>query len=108
MAAWGTCGRVVRSLSGSPACADESAFCPYAARHNPGMAGTPHDLLDELTSVDRRVRERAAAYLGDWLAAAARASQNVDPVVEHVTDLLQASSWQSPPPESGGRSRPWH
>jgi hypothetical protein len=124
------------------------------------MAGTLNDLLDELTSVDRRVRERAAAYLGDWLAGAAQARQNVDPVVvalvdallaesdadvqeeiahslgylveygevpaeivqplsqhlkrldpravEHVTDLLEASTWPSPPPESGGRSRPCH
>jgi hypothetical protein len=59
------------------------------------MAGAPYDLLEELTSVDRRVRERAAAFLGDRLAAAARARRNVDPVVTALVDALVAESARS-------------
>jgi hypothetical protein len=124
------------------------------------MPGTRHDLLEELNSAERRLRVRAAAYLGDWLAAAAKTDQDVGPVVmalvdalraeadpdvqeeianslgylveygqvpteivqpliqylprldpravEHVTDLLEASTWQSSQPEPGPQLRPGH
>lgn len=54
------------------------------------MTETPHDRLDELASEDGRVRERAAAYLGDWLAVAAKTKRDVAPVVTALVDALLA------------------
>ena len=93
---------MARAVAGFPPASVADAVTPYALasyeRHaqgrcqNPRMAGAPYDLLEELTSADRRVRERAAAFLGDWLAAAARERRNVDPVVTALVDALVAES----------------
>lgn len=56
------------------------------------MAGTLHDLLDELTNSERRVRERAAADLGDILAATAKAHGEVGPVAMALVDALLVES----------------
>lgn len=61
-----------------------------AARQNRAVAGIPHDVLDQLISGERRVREQAAAYLGDWLAAAAKSGRDVGPVVVALVEALLA------------------
>lgn len=55
----------------------------------PEVTGPPIP-LDDLASGDPRVRERAAAYLGDWLAAAAKSGRDVDPVAAALADALLA------------------
>jgi ubiquinone biosynthesis protein UbiJ len=56
------------------------------------MSGSLDELLDELTSQEGRIRELAAAYLGDWLIAAARTEINIDPVVTALVEALLAEN----------------
>jgi hypothetical protein len=61
-----------------------------AGRKNPDITKESRNLLADLRDDDRHLRMRAAAYLGDSLAASAEANKDVRLVVTALMDALLA------------------